>query len=54
MNGSAVRELFERWAGKAEVDDEFAANVAAARDLASAELDGDAWSPEVDEPVSRR
>ncbi|MFI9813938.1 hypothetical protein [Saccharothrix variisporea] len=52
MNGRALRDLIQRWAGKAEVDDEFATNVAAARDMASAELDGDPWSP--DQPVSLR
>ncbi|RKT70818.1 hypothetical protein DFJ66_4093 [Saccharothrix variisporea] len=52
VNGRALRDLIQRWAGKAEVDDEFATNVAAARDMASAELDGDPWSP--DQPVSLR
>lgn len=41
-NGRAVAEVLERWKGRLGIDDEFAANVAAAGDVSNA-LDGDPW-----------
>lgn len=42
-NGAALREVFGRWQGNAALDDTVAANVAAAREAASTELDADPW-----------
>jgi prevent-host-death family protein len=42
-NGKALREVFRRWQGNPALDDTFAANVAAAREVASADLDSDPW-----------
>ncbi|MGH3885809.1 MAG: type II toxin-antitoxin system Phd/YefM family antitoxin [Pseudonocardiaceae bacterium] len=42
-NGAALREVFRRWQGNAAFDDAFVANVAAAREAVSAELDTDPW-----------
>jgi len=42
-NGAALREVFHRWQGNAAFDDALVANVAAAREAASAELDTDPW-----------
>ncbi len=42
-NGAALREVFHRWQGNAAFDDTFAANVAAAREAATAALDIDPW-----------
>ncbi|CAL9639265.1 hypothetical protein SUDANB95_06268 [Actinosynnema sp. ALI-1.44] len=42
-NGKALLDLFDRWAGTPALDDEFEANVAAARDAGTAELDEDPW-----------
>lgn len=42
-NGKALRDVFRRWQGRAELDDEFAANVAAAREAVSGDLDSDPW-----------
>lgn len=42
-NGAALREVFRRWQGNAVFDDTFAANVAAVREVVSAELDSDPW-----------
>ncbi len=42
-NGAALREVFRRWQGNAAFDDTFAANVAAADEVVSAELDTDPW-----------
>jgi hypothetical protein len=36
-------DVFRRWHGAAELDDEFAAKVADARDGASVEEDADPW-----------
>jgi antitoxin (DNA-binding transcriptional repressor) of toxin-antitoxin stability system len=41
-NGRAVSEVLARWCGRLDVNDAFAANVAAAGD-APTELDGDPW-----------
>lgn len=42
-NGAALRAVFERWHGDPALDEAFEARVTAARDTASAELDGDPW-----------
>lgn len=42
-NGRALREVFRRWQGNTAVDDTLAANVAKAREAASADLDVDPW-----------
>ncbi len=42
-NGAALREVFRRWQGNAAFDDAFVANVAAAREAVSADLDTDPW-----------
>jgi prevent-host-death family protein len=42
-NGGSLLEVFRRWQGTAALDDEFAKNVAAARDVASADKDADPW-----------
>ncbi|MGQ0778767.1 MAG: type II toxin-antitoxin system Phd/YefM family antitoxin [Pseudonocardiales bacterium] len=42
-NGAALREVFDRWQGNAAFDDAFVADVAAAREAVSAELDTDPW-----------
>lgn len=42
-NGAALREVFDRWQGNPALDDTFAAQVAAAREAVSAELDTDPW-----------
>lgn len=42
-NGKALREVFRRWQGNAALDDTFATNVAAAREAAVTDLDGDPW-----------
>ncbi|HEY2764871.1 MAG TPA: type II toxin-antitoxin system prevent-host-death family antitoxin [Pseudonocardiaceae bacterium] len=42
-NGAALREVFGRWQGNAAFDDTFAANVATASEVVSAELDTDPW-----------
>lgn len=42
-NGAALREVFRRWQGNPALDDAFTAQVAAAREAASAELDTDPW-----------
>ncbi|MFR9807029.1 type II toxin-antitoxin system Phd/YefM family antitoxin [Pseudonocardia sp. RS010] len=41
-NGAAVKEVLGRWQERLTVDDEFAANVAAAGD-ATTEMDDDPW-----------
>lgn len=41
-NGAALVEVFLRWQGRVPLDDEFEANVSAARELPAA-LDGDPW-----------
>ena len=43
MEGGALHEVFRRWQGNAAFDDTFAANVAAADEAVSAELDTDPW-----------
>jgi hypothetical protein len=40
-NGKALREVFRRWRGHVAFDDSFAAHVAEAREVASADLDND-------------
>ncbi|GEL26029.1 hypothetical protein PSU4_49830 [Pseudonocardia sulfidoxydans NBRC 16205] len=42
-NGAAVKEIMRRWQGRLGIDDEFAANVDAARGAVSADLDSDPW-----------
>ncbi len=42
-NGEALREIFRRWGSHAGVDETFAADVAGAREAASAEWDTDPW-----------
>lgn len=42
-NGDALSEVVRNWQQDATPDDEFAAAVAAARDDARADLDGDPW-----------
>lgn len=42
-NGRALREVLARWRGNAAFDEEFAANVSSARELASNDLDADPW-----------
>jgi prevent-host-death family protein len=42
-NGGTLVEVFRHWGGHAGVDDEFAATVAEAREVASAEMDSDPW-----------
>lgn len=42
-NGGALREVFSRWSSRAGVDDQFVADVAGARDAASADWDSDPW-----------
>ncbi len=42
-NGAALRDVFGRWQGHPALDEAFDAQVAAARDAASAELDRDPW-----------
>lgn len=42
-NGAALREVFERWHANPALDDAFTAQVMAAREAASAELDTDPW-----------
>ncbi|HLR97268.1 MAG TPA: type II toxin-antitoxin system prevent-host-death family antitoxin [Jiangellaceae bacterium] len=42
-NGSALREVFERWRDNPALDDTLATRVGAARETASAELDTDPW-----------
>lgn len=42
-NGKALHDIFRRWQGRAELDDEFEANVAAAREAVSGDLDSDPW-----------
>jgi antitoxin (DNA-binding transcriptional repressor) of toxin-antitoxin stability system len=42
-NGAALRKVFGRWQGNAAFDDTFAANVATASEVVSAELDTDPW-----------
>lgn len=42
-NGAALRQVFARWQHNPALDDAFAAQVSAAREAASAELDTDPW-----------
>ncbi|MCE7007740.1 type II toxin-antitoxin system prevent-host-death family antitoxin [Kibdelosporangium philippinense] len=42
-NGRALRDIVRRWSTHDVFDDEFADNIAAARETASAELDKDPW-----------
>lgn len=42
-NGAALREVFQRWQGNPALDDAFVAQVTAAREAASPELDTDPW-----------
>jgi prevent-host-death family protein len=42
-NGGALREVLRRWQGNPALDEAFAENVEAAREVASAELDADPW-----------
>ena len=42
-NGAALRAVFERWRGDPALDDAFLANITAAREAASRELDTDPW-----------
>jgi prevent-host-death family protein len=42
-NGDALRAVFREWINKAGLDEDFSARVAAARDMASGELDSDPW-----------
>lgn len=42
-NGAALREVFHRWRGNPALDDAFTAQVAAAREAVSVELDTDPW-----------
>jgi prevent-host-death family protein len=42
-NGRALHDTFRRWQGREGLDDEFAANIAAARDAVPADLDADPW-----------
>lgn len=42
-SGKALREIVGRWRGNSAFDEAFAANVAAARDAASSDLDRDPW-----------
>jgi prevent-host-death family protein len=42
-NGAALRALLGRWQGDPALDDAFAAQVLAAREVAPADLDTDPW-----------
>lgn len=42
-NGKALRDVFRRWHGRTGLDEEFEANVVAAREAATGELDEDPW-----------
>ncbi|MGH7911224.1 MAG: type II toxin-antitoxin system Phd/YefM family antitoxin [Candidatus Dormibacteraceae bacterium] len=42
-NGAALREVLHRWEGNRALDDAFAANIVAAAEAVSADLDSDAW-----------
>lgn len=42
-NGAELRAVFERWQGDPALDDAFSAQVRAAGEAASAELDTDPW-----------
>ena len=42
-NGTALHEVFRRWHGHPGLDEEFEANVSAAREIASGDLDEDPW-----------
>lgn len=42
-NGKALLDVFERWRGRAELDETFAENVAKARTATDPALDSDPW-----------
>ena len=42
-NGADLRKVFKGWHGNSALDGTLAGNVAAAREIASAELDNDPW-----------
>lgn len=42
-NGSALRDVLRRWSGNPALDDAFADNVEATREVATAEADVDPW-----------
>lgn len=42
-NGEALLDVFRRWHNSDGLDEAFAANVAAAREVASTESDADPW-----------
>jgi prevent-host-death family protein len=42
-NGGALRDVLNRWRDAAALDEQFAADVASAREASSGELDADAW-----------
>ncbi|HWH09607.1 MAG TPA: type II toxin-antitoxin system prevent-host-death family antitoxin [Solirubrobacteraceae bacterium] len=42
-NGGALREVLNRWQNAQALDEQFAAQIASAREASSGELDVDAW-----------
>jgi hypothetical protein len=42
-NGSALRDVLNRWQNAHALDEQFAADIASAREAGSGELDVDAW-----------
>ncbi|MEV8438327.1 type II toxin-antitoxin system prevent-host-death family antitoxin [Actinosynnema sp. NPDC051121] len=42
-NGRALHDVFDRWRGRAGLDEDFEAGIAAAREAASGDLDSDPW-----------
>lgn len=42
-NGAELREIFAAWGGPELADEKFAADVAAIRDIATADRDSDPW-----------
>ncbi|MFE2754781.1 type II toxin-antitoxin system Phd/YefM family antitoxin [Actinosynnema sp. NPDC059335] len=42
-NGRALHEVFRRWHGREGLDERFAADVTAAREVVSGDLDSDPW-----------
>jgi prevent-host-death family protein len=42
-NGGALRDILNRWQNADALDEQFAAQIASAREASSGELDADAW-----------